>query len=58
MKKAYLLFLTLLILAGCYSYREYPVEYDYSYHGKFKKYKSFAFLVATASHSRVMKVAL
>ena len=33
-----------ILLTGCYSYREYPVEYDYSYHGKFKKYKSYAFL--------------
>ena len=33
-----------LITSGCYSYREYPVEYDYSYHGKFKKYKSYAFI--------------
>ena len=33
-----------LIVTGCFSYREYPVEYDYSYHGKFKKYKSYAFL--------------
>ena len=42
-----LLFVSLIlvtILSGCYSYREYPVEYDYSYHGKFKKYKSYAFL--------------
>lgn len=44
MKQPYLLLLAFLILSGCYSYREYPVEYDYSYHGKFKKYKSFAFL--------------
>jgi len=33
-----------IITSGCFSYREYPVEYDYSYHGKFKKYKSYAFL--------------
>lgn len=44
MKQLYLAFLALLILSGCYSYREYPVEYDYSYHGKFKKYKTFSFL--------------
>lgn len=44
MKKRYSFFFALLFLFGCYSYREYPVEYDYSYHGKFKKYKSFAFL--------------
>jgi hypothetical protein len=33
-----------LIVSGCFSYREYPVEYDYSYHGKFNRYKSYAFL--------------
>lgn len=41
------LFVLLAITAGtvgCFSYREYPVEYDYSYHGKFRKYKSYAFL--------------
>ncbi len=49
MNKVYLLLLVLLILSGCYSYREYPVEYDYSYHGKFKRYKSFAFLQNSTS---------
>jgi len=44
MKQLYFLIFSILILSGCYSYREYPVEYDYSYYGKFKKYKSFAFL--------------
>ncbi len=44
MKNLYLLLFVFLFLSGCYSYREYPVEYDYSYHGKFRKYKSFAFL--------------
>ncbi|VAW28212.1 hypothetical protein MNBD_BACTEROID06-435, partial [hydrothermal vent metagenome] len=44
MKNVYLLLFVVLFVSGCYSYREYPVEYDYSYYGKFKKYKSFAFL--------------
>lgn len=35
---------TVFLVSGCFSYREYPVEYDYSYHGKFKKYRSYAFL--------------
>ena len=40
--------LVVIILAtGCFSYREYPVEYDYSYHGKFKKYHTYAFLQST-----------
>ena len=41
---ASILFSVLILTTGCFSYREYPVEYDYSYHGKFKKYKSYAFL--------------
>lgn len=49
MKRLYILIIALIFLAGCYSYREYPVEYDYSYHGKFKKYKSFAFLENSSS---------
>jgi uncharacterized protein DUF4136 len=38
------LFSIVLLVSGCFSYREYPVEYDYSYHGKFRKYHSYAFL--------------
>ena len=38
------LFTVVLFVSGCFSYREYPVEYDYSYHGKFKKYHTYAFL--------------
>ncbi len=45
MKNIYLVFFFALLISGCYSYREYPVEYDYSYHGKFKKYKTFSFMV-------------
>ena len=38
-----LLFLGLLSfsLAGCFAYKELPVEYDYSYNGRFTKYRSF-----------------
>ncbi len=39
----------LVFVTGCFSYREYPVEYDYSYHGKFKKYHTYAFLENTAA---------
>ncbi len=44
MRGLYFIFFLLFIISGCYSYREYPVEYDYSYHGKFKKYKTFTFM--------------
>jgi len=40
-----------LFVSGCFSYREYPVEYDYSYHGKFKKYHTYAFLENAAESS-------
>ena len=30
-----------LFLSSCLGYKELPVEYDYSYHGNFKKYRSF-----------------
>ncbi len=34
----------LLMLSSCFNYREYMVESDYSYQGRFKKYKTFNFL--------------
>ena len=36
------LLLTLTLgIGGCLGYKELPVEYDYSYNGKFKKYRTF-----------------
>lgn len=37
--------LILTVLSGCFSYRELPVEYDYSYKGRFDKYNSYDFLI-------------
>lgn len=34
-----------VLMFGCFSYRELPVEYDYSYKGRFDKYNSYDFLV-------------
>ena len=31
-------------LSGCFLNQELPLEYDYSYKGRFEKYKSYAFL--------------
>ena len=31
----------IVLLAGCLGYRELPVEYDYSYNGRFDKYRTF-----------------
>ncbi len=45
MKPKLLLLLMLpLLLSGCFLYKELPVEYDYSYQGRFHKYKSFDFM--------------
>ncbi|MBL6445263.1 DUF4136 domain-containing protein [Fulvivirga sp. 29W222] len=35
----------LVLISGCFSYRELPVEYDYSYKGRFDKYNSYDFLI-------------
>ncbi|MBX2965920.1 MAG: DUF4136 domain-containing protein [Cyclobacteriaceae bacterium] len=42
MKKEQLVFLLIAgIFSGCLGYKELPVEYDYSYKGQFKKYRTF-----------------
>ncbi|MBX2900015.1 MAG: DUF4136 domain-containing protein [Cyclobacteriaceae bacterium] len=41
MKKLYLIALLPFLLGACLGYKELPVEYDYSYKGNFKKYKTF-----------------
>ena len=33
--------LFLVVLCSCLGYKELPVEYDYSYHGNFKKYRTY-----------------
>lgn len=33
--------LSLILLSSCLGYKELPVEYDYSYKGNFKKYRSY-----------------
>jgi Domain of unknown function (DUF4136) len=45
MKKVYLFSFSLIVILGsCLGYKELPVEYDYSYKGTFKKYKTFAIM--------------
>ncbi|WP_276370574.1 DUF4136 domain-containing protein [Chryseolinea sp. H1M3-3] len=41
MKKIYPAFVTLILFTSCLGYKELPVEYDYSYKGNFKKYRTF-----------------
>jgi hypothetical protein len=41
MKKLYIYATVLVLCTACLGYKEMPVEYDYSYKGNFKKYKTF-----------------
>lgn len=41
MKPVYALLVVLVLLSSCLGYKELPVEYDYSYKGQFKKYRTF-----------------
>ncbi len=41
--------LGLIFLVGCFGYKEFPVESDYSYYGDFRKYKTFNFLDTKSS---------
>lgn len=41
MKKNFAPLLLVLFLSSCLGYKELPVEYDYSYKGNFKRYRTF-----------------
>ena len=41
MKRLYVYAIVLVLFTSCLGYKEMPVEYDYSYKGNFKKYKTF-----------------
>jgi hypothetical protein len=41
MKNFYASLILLVLLTSCLGYKELPVEYDYSYKGNFKKYRTF-----------------
>lgn len=48
-------FLLLSVLLGsCLGYKELPVEYDYSYKGTFKKYRTFDIMKPAGSHDSTM----
>jgi len=55
MKKSYVYAIVLVLCTSCLGYKEMPVEYDYSYKGNFKKYKTFDIMkpVGTADSSMV-----
>lgn len=44
MRKYLPLLAMVLVLSGCVAERDFVVEYDYSYRGKFKRYDTFNFL--------------
>src|SRR5262249_14235017 len=41
MRKIYLPLFCVVLLSSCLGYKELPVEYDYSYKGNFKRYRTF-----------------
>ncbi len=41
MRNLYVPVLIIILFSSCLGYKELPVEYDYSYRGNFKKYRSF-----------------
>jgi hypothetical protein len=41
MKRLFPFFLCVVLFGACLGYKELPVEYDYSYKGNFKKYRTF-----------------
>jgi hypothetical protein len=47
MKLIYPLIFPLALLPSCLGYKELPVEYDYSYKGQFKKYRTFEIMKPT-----------
>ena len=40
----------LLIMTGCLGFKELPVEYDYSFKGNFKKYRTFDIMDHVGTH--------
>jgi hypothetical protein len=44
MKKIFWYFIALLLVSSCLGYKELPVEYDYSYRGNFKRYRTFSIM--------------
>jgi len=47
MKKIYAPIALLILFSSCLGYKELPVEYDYSYKGNFKKYRTFDLMHST-----------
>ncbi len=54
MTKLYMPALVLVLFSSCLGYKELPVEYDYSYRGNFKKYKTFEMMRPVGSNDTTM----
>src|SRR5271170_7947038 len=57
MKKIYLPVLS-LVLSSCLGFKELPVEYDYSYKGNFKRYRTFEIMKPVGVNDSTMTNAL
>jgi hypothetical protein len=44
MKKIFWYFIALTLFTSCLGFKELPVEYDYSYRGNFKRYRTFSIM--------------
>ena len=44
MKKIFVYPLLFVLVSSCLGYKELPVEYDYSYRGNFKRYRTFSIM--------------
>ena len=49
MRTLYAPIAALVLFSSCLGYKELPVEYDYSYKGNFKKYRTFDIMHASAN---------
>jgi hypothetical protein len=59
MKKVYVYAIVLTLCTSCLGYKEMPVEYDYSYKGNFKKYRTFDIMKpAGTADSSMMNVTI
>jgi len=50
MKKFCAPIFSIILFTSCLGYKELPVEYDYSYKGNFKKYRTFDIMRSTGSN--------
>ena len=54
MRRFYYLIIFIVFLSSCLGYKELPVEYDYSYAGTFKKYRTFDIMKAVGQEDSTM----